>query len=152
MVVSREGKEFYDRGGEFYGAAAEMITRAIAADATEAGYFEGRRECYQRLNMLEEALDDSREILRLKGDTDINDHTCRIHLLLHLRELGSAQGALSRARTFFPNWPALNKDLPEQLMAAQVARNLTRAARKAYESREQAPQEMQILTEVKYSI
>ena len=96
MVVSREGKELYDRGGE-YGAAAEMITRAISVDAAEAGYFERRRECYLRLNMFEEALDDSREILRLKGDTDINDHIGRIHLLLHLGELGSAQGALSRA-------------------------------------------------------
>jgi hypothetical protein len=64
LTAYSEADRLFDKGD--YGAAAEKVSEVIALDSTVADYFERRKECHLRLNMLREAEKDRREALRLK--------------------------------------------------------------------------------------
>eukprot|EP01036_Dinobryon_divergens_P030276 gene30276-39496_t len=100
------------------------------------------------MNLLKEALEDSREILRLRGDC--KDHCRLVKDLLVLKELDAAKEALSKAQAIYTESSAL-KDLAGELTVAEEVHKRSRKSLEDYESRELATKEKELLSQLDQS-
>lgn len=140
-----EGKQHYDSRN--FEAALENFNRAIEINRnpSDEKYFEERWKCFDRMNLREEALKDSGEILRLRGDCQ--DHVQLVKDLLVLKELDAAKEALSSAQAIYPESSAL-KDLAGKLTVAEDTHKRSQESREDYKNRELANKEEELLFQV----
>ena len=139
----RIGKQLF--GSKNFEDALKKFNQAILRDPSNAEHFVERRKCFVNMNLLEKALEDSKEIVRLRKEFE--DYCCLVRDLLGLKELDAAKEALSTAVHIFTETSTL-KVLAKDLAAAEEVRARSQQSWKEYASREQATKEIELLSQV----